>query len=193
MSKHIQRITPFLWFDNQAEEAANFYVSIFENSKVRTVTRHGDAGPLPKGAVLTVAFELDGQSFTALNGGPQFKFNEAVSFVVNCENQSEVDRFWNNLSAGGPIVFPTMDAMIVTPICSHTLTNRPIVLPPGVKIEIMLRSDQDDVQVTIDGQVGLKLEIDDRIAIQKSTVAVKLVAPADKNYFDILRGKLKWG
>ena len=101
MSKHIQRITPFLWFDNQAEEAANFYVSIFENSKVRTVTRHGDAGPLPKGAVLTVAFELDGQSFTALNGGPQFKFNEAVSFVVNCENQSEVDRFWNNLSAGG--------------------------------------------------------------------------------------------
>ena len=98
-----------------------------------------------------------------------------------------------NLSAGGPIVFPTMDAMIVTPICSHTLTNRPIVLPPGVKIEIMLRSDQDDVQVTIDGQVGLKLEMDDRIAIQKSTVAVKLVAPADKDYFDILRGKLKWG
>jgi len=98
-----------------------------------------------------------------------------------------------NLSAGGPIIFPTMDAMIVTPICSHTLTNRPIVLPPSVKIEIMLRSAQDDVQITVDGQVGLKLEMDDRITAEKSTVAVKLVAPADKNYFDILRGKLKWG
>jgi len=85
-----------------------------------------------------------------------------------------------NLSAGGPIVFPTMDAMIVTPICSHTLTNRPIVLPPGVKIEIMLRSDQDDVQVTIDGQVGLKLEIDDRIAIEKSAGATSLTATATR-------------
>ena len=98
-----------------------------------------------------------------------------------------------NLSAGGPIIFPTLGAMIVTPICSHTLTNRPIVLPPGVRIEIMLRSVQDDVQVTIDGQVGLKLETDDRITVEKSDVAVKLVAPADKNYFDVLRGKLKWG
>src|SRR5215831_15621359 len=98
-----------------------------------------------------------------------------------------------NLSAGGPIVFPTISAMIITPICSHTLTNRPIVLPPGVKVEIVLRSSQDDVQLTVDGQVGLKLEINDQILMEKSNVAVKLVAPADKNYFDVLRGKLKWG
>jgi len=98
-----------------------------------------------------------------------------------------------NLSAGGPIIFPTMSAMIITPICSHTLTNRPLVLPPGVKVEIMLRSAQDDVQLTVDGQVGLKLEMNDQITVEKSNVAVKLVAPADKNYFDVLRGKLKWG
>jgi len=98
-----------------------------------------------------------------------------------------------NLSAGGPIVFPTMSAMIVTPICSHTLTNRPIVLPPGVKVEIVLTSAQDDVQVTVDGQVGTKLENHDKITVEKSNIAVKLVAPADKNYFDVLRGKLKWG
>lgn len=98
-----------------------------------------------------------------------------------------------NLSAGGPIIFPSMSAMVVTPICSHTLTNRPIVLPPGVKIEITLRSAQDEVYVTVDGQVGLKLEMDDRLLIEKSEVAVKLVAPTDKNYFDVLRGKLKWG
>src|SRR3989449_2868172 len=98
-----------------------------------------------------------------------------------------------NLSAGGPIIFPTMSAMIITPICSHTLTNRPIVLPPGVKVEIVLRSSQDDVQLTVDGQVGLKLEMNDQIIVEKSNGAVKLVAPADKNYFDVLRGKLKWG
>ena len=98
-----------------------------------------------------------------------------------------------NLSAVGPIIFPTMSAMIITPICSHTLTNRPIVLPPGVKVEIVLRSSQDDVQLTVDGQVGLKLEMNDQIIVEKSNVAVKLVAPADKNYFDVLRGKLKWG
>jgi len=98
-----------------------------------------------------------------------------------------------NLSAGGPIIFPTMSAMIVTPICSHTLTNRPIVLPPGVRVEIMLSSTQEDVQVTVDGQVGNKLETNDQITVEKSDVAVKLVAPADKNYFDVLRGKLKWG
>jgi NAD+ kinase len=98
-----------------------------------------------------------------------------------------------NLAAGGPIIFPTMSAMIITPICSHTLTNRPIVLSEGVKIEIMLRSAQDDVYVTVDGQVGLNLQMDDHLVIEKSGVAVKLVAPSDKNYFDVLRGKLKWG
>jgi len=97
----MQKITPFFWFDNNAEEAANFYVSIFKNSKVLNISRYGDAGPGPKGTVLIVEFELDGQKFIALNGGPQFKFTEAVSFVVNCETQEEIDYFWEKLSAGG--------------------------------------------------------------------------------------------
>jgi predicted 3-demethylubiquinone-9 3-methyltransferase (glyoxalase superfamily) len=97
----MQKITPFLWFDDKAEEAMNFYVSIFRNSKVLSVTRFGDAGPGPKGAVMTASFELDGQPFTALNGGPQFPFTPAVSFVVNCETQQEVDQYWEKLTAGG--------------------------------------------------------------------------------------------
>ena len=96
-----QRITPFLWFDRQAEEAANFYVSIFPTSKIVSTSRYGDAGPGPKGTVMTVGFELDGLSFTALNGGPQYKFTEALSLVVHCETQAEVDHYWNKLSAGG--------------------------------------------------------------------------------------------
>ena len=101
MSKSLQKITPFLWFDHQAEEAARFYTSVFRNSKIETVTRYGDAGPGPKGSVMTVAFELDGQKFTALNGGPAFQFTEAVSFVVHCETQEEVDEIWEKLSDGG--------------------------------------------------------------------------------------------
>jgi predicted 3-demethylubiquinone-9 3-methyltransferase (glyoxalase superfamily) len=97
----MQKISPFLWFDDQAEEAMNFYVSIFKNSKVGNVTRYGDAGPGPKGSVMTASFELEGQQFTALNGGPQFKFTEAISFVVNCETQEEVDGLWGKLSEGG--------------------------------------------------------------------------------------------
>jgi predicted 3-demethylubiquinone-9 3-methyltransferase (glyoxalase superfamily) len=97
----MQKITPFLWFDNQAEEAANFYVSIFKNSKIVTVTRYGEAGPGPKGSAMTVVFQLDGEEFIALNGGPLFKFTEAISFVVNCETQREVDEFWEKLSEGG--------------------------------------------------------------------------------------------
>jgi predicted 3-demethylubiquinone-9 3-methyltransferase (glyoxalase superfamily) len=96
-----QRITPFLWFDGQAEEAANFYVSIFPNSKVSSTSRYGEAGPGPKGSVMTIAFDLDGLSFTALNGGPMFKFTEAISLVVHCETQAEVDHYWDKLSAGG--------------------------------------------------------------------------------------------
>jgi predicted 3-demethylubiquinone-9 3-methyltransferase (glyoxalase superfamily) len=95
------RITPFLWFDTQAEEAAKFYVSIFKNSKIVTTARYGAAGPGPKGSVMTVQFQLDGQAFIALNGGPQYKFTEAISFVVNCKTQAEVDEFWRKLSAGG--------------------------------------------------------------------------------------------
>lgn len=101
MSKPTQKVTPFLWFDHQAEEAVGFYTSIFKNSKVETITRYGEAGPGPKGSVMTIAFELDGQKFTALNGGPHFKFTPAISFVVNCENQQEVDEMWEKLSAGG--------------------------------------------------------------------------------------------
>src|ERR1041384_2512537 len=96
-----QKITPFLWFDNQAEEAAQFYRSIFKNSKILNVSRYGDAGPGPKGSVMVVNFQLEGQQFTALNGGPLFKFSEAFSFVVNCENQQEIDHYWTKLTANG--------------------------------------------------------------------------------------------
>ena len=94
-------ISPFLWFDTRAEEAANFYVSIFKNSKITSVHRYGEAGPGPKGSVMVVAFELEGQKFTALNGGPQFTFTPAISFFVNCETQAEVDHLWEKLSEGG--------------------------------------------------------------------------------------------
>jgi predicted 3-demethylubiquinone-9 3-methyltransferase (glyoxalase superfamily) len=97
----LPNITPFLWFDTQAEEAANHYISIFKNSRIRSIARYGEAGPGPEGSVMTVEFELDGQAFIALNGGPNFKFNEAVSFSVACETQQEVDDFWAKLSRGG--------------------------------------------------------------------------------------------
>lgn len=97
----MQKITPFLWFDGKAEEAMNFYTSIFKNSKVGNVTRYGDAGPGPKGSVMSATFELEGQEFFALNGGPHFKFTPAISFFVKCETQKEVDEFWEKLSAGG--------------------------------------------------------------------------------------------
>lgn len=96
-----QNITPCLWFDDNAEEAAKFYVSVFKNSKIVTTARYGDAGPGPKGSVMTVVLELDGQQFIALNGGPRFKFTEAVSFSIDCKDQSEVDYYWEKLSAGG--------------------------------------------------------------------------------------------
>ena len=97
----MQKITPFLWFDNQAEEAARFYTSIFKNSKISKVVRYGEAGPGPQGTVMLVNFVLNGQEFIALNGGPQFTFSQAVSFVVNCETQEEVDYMWEKLSEGG--------------------------------------------------------------------------------------------
>jgi predicted 3-demethylubiquinone-9 3-methyltransferase (glyoxalase superfamily) len=97
----MQRITPFLWFDNQAEDAANFYVATFANSRIVQVSHYGEAGPGPKGCVMTVTFELEGQAFIALNGGPQFEFNEAISFVVNCETQDQIDGLWDRLTSGG--------------------------------------------------------------------------------------------
>ena len=101
MTINKQKITPFLWFDGKAEEAMNFYVSIFKNSKVVQLTRYGDAGPGPKGTVMSAIFQLEGQEFYALNGGPQFKFSPAISMFVNCETQQEVDELWEKLSAGG--------------------------------------------------------------------------------------------
>jgi predicted 3-demethylubiquinone-9 3-methyltransferase (glyoxalase superfamily) len=97
----VQKITPNLWFDTEAEEAANFYISIFKDSEVVNVMHFGDAGPRPAGMVMTVTFRLQGQEFTALNGGPDFKFNEAISFLVNCASQDEVDEYWERLSEGG--------------------------------------------------------------------------------------------
>ena len=100
-----QKITPFLWFDDRAEEAVRFYVSIFKNSKIVSITHYSEEGAQasgrPKGSVMTVAFKLGGQEFVALNGGPHFKFTEAISFVINCESQAEVDNFWEKLSEGG--------------------------------------------------------------------------------------------
>ena len=97
----MQKITPFLWFDGKAEEAMDFYTSIFKNSKVVGIMRYGEAGPGPKGTVMSVTFQLDGQEFTALNGGPMFTFSPAISFFVNCETQEEVDELWEKLSEGG--------------------------------------------------------------------------------------------
>lgn len=103
MNRTVQKITPFLWFNDQAEEATNFYITLFENSKIVNVSRYGEAGPGPEGSVMTVTFQLDGQEFTALNGGPHFKFTEAISFFVNCESQEEVNELWERLSDGGEI------------------------------------------------------------------------------------------
>jgi predicted 3-demethylubiquinone-9 3-methyltransferase (glyoxalase superfamily) len=95
------RITPCLWFDTEGEEAAAFYVSLFKNSRITDVSRYGEAGPRPAGTVMVVSFELDGQPFTALNGGPEFTFDEAISFQIDCSSQDEVDRYWEGLTAGG--------------------------------------------------------------------------------------------
>jgi predicted 3-demethylubiquinone-9 3-methyltransferase (glyoxalase superfamily) len=99
----MQKITTFLWFNDEAEEAAKFYVSIFPNSKINGIARYSEVGPGRPGSVMTVDFELDGQQFAALNGGPQFPFTEAISLVINCETQAEIDRYWDALSAGGKI------------------------------------------------------------------------------------------
>ncbi|MDB5120329.1 MAG: 3-demethylubiquinone-9 3-methyltransferase [Sphingobacteriales bacterium] len=101
MKTYIQKINPFLWFDNEAEEAVEHYVSIFKDSKILKVARYGDAGPGPKGSVMMISFQLEGQEFVALNGGPHFKFTEAISFVINCETQEEVDYYWNKLTENG--------------------------------------------------------------------------------------------
>ena len=100
----MNRITPFLWFNANAEEAVNFYLSVFKNSRIVDTTRHVEGGPGPTGSVMTIRFQLDGKEFVALNGGPQFTFSEAISFVVNCDTQEEIDHFWERLSAGGQTI-----------------------------------------------------------------------------------------
>lgn len=97
------RVTPFLWLDSKAEEAAHFYVSIFPNSRINSVCRYPEGAPVPAGTTMTVSFHLDGQSFTALNGGPMFQFSEAVSFVIECETQDEIDHYWSRLGEGGRV------------------------------------------------------------------------------------------
>ncbi len=96
-----QKITPFLWFDGNAEEAARFYVSVFKNSHIGAISHYGEGAPAPKGSVMTVSFVLDGQQFTALNGGPHFTFNESISFVARCDTQAELDEYWDKLTSGG--------------------------------------------------------------------------------------------
>jgi predicted 3-demethylubiquinone-9 3-methyltransferase (glyoxalase superfamily) len=157
----MHKITPLLWFDGQAENAMNFYVSIFKNAKVVGLTRYGEAGPGPSGSVMTASFELDGQAFLALNGGPQFTFSPAIAFIVNCETQAEVDHYWEKLSDGGekqrcgwlkdkfgvswnivPTVLPRMmqdqDPARSSRVMKATKTFfRPIALPQAVRKAVL--------------------------------------------------------
>jgi len=147
----VQKITPFLWFDGKAEEAANFYVAIFKNSKIKGITRYGDAGPGPKGSVMTVALELDGQEFVLLNGGPQFQFSMATSFVVNCETQKEVDDMWDELSAGGK----TLKCGWLTDKYGLSWQIVPTALP-----KLVLGQDQAKVNKVMQAMLGMtKIDI----------------------------------
>jgi len=147
----VQKITPFLWFDGKAEEAANFYVAIFKNSKIKGITRYGDAGPGPKGSVMTVALELDGQEFVLLNGGPQLQFSMATSFVVNCETQKEVDDMWDELSAGGK----TLQCGWLTDKYGLSWQIVPTALP-----KLVLGQDQAKVNKVMQAMLGMtKIDI----------------------------------
>jgi predicted 3-demethylubiquinone-9 3-methyltransferase (glyoxalase superfamily) len=154
----IQKITPCLWFDDQAEEAAEFYTAIFSNSKVLNISRYGEAGQeihgKPAGTVMTVAFELDGQGFTALNGGPMFKFNEAISFQVSCETQQEVDYYWGKLSEGGE-----EKAQQCGWLKDKYRVSWQIV--PDILIKMLNDSDSQKSQRVMEAMLGMKkIEID---------------------------------
>src|ERR1700676_5414273 len=148
----MQKITPFLWFDDQAEEAMNFYVSVFKNSKVGRVTRYGEGGPGPKGTVMSATFQLDGQDFFALNGGPQFKFTPAISFFVNCETQQEVDELWEKLSEGGEKAKMRLaKRQIRSVVANHSFHFRQTVARQGGReskrvMQAMLQMDKIDIQ-----------------------------------------------
>ncbi len=149
----MQRITPFLWFNDKAEEAANFYVSIFKNSKITAVNRHGEGGPGPKGAVMSVTFRLDGQDFIALNGGPVFTFSPAISFFVDCHDQKEVDRLWEKLSSEGGEEQQCgwlkdkygISWQIVPTILNRLLNGGNVVKSKGV-MEAMLKMNKLDIK-----------------------------------------------
>jgi len=153
MAKINQKITPFLWFNSEAEEAAKFYVSLFDDSKILSVARYGESGPGPKGTVMTVEFQLAGQKFIALNGGPQFKFTEAISFVINCGNQDEVDRFWSKLTTGGGIEQPCgwardkfgLSWQVVPTILDKLLTD-PNPAKAKLAMEAMLKMKKIDIK-----------------------------------------------
>lgn len=147
----MQKITTFLWFDNQAEEAANFYVSIFKNSRIGKISRYGDAGPGPKGAAMLVTFQIEGQEFIALNGGPQFKFTPAISLLVNCETQQEVDQLWDRLSEGGQksrcgwLQDKYGLSWQVVPTALSKLMNDPDPQKAGRVMQAMLQMDKIDI------------------------------------------------
>lgn len=147
----MQKITTFLWFNDKAEEAANFYVSLFKDSKIDSMSRYGDAGPGPKGSVMTVNFQLEGQKFISLNGGPHFSFTPAISLFVNCESQEEVDQLWDKLSAGGK---PNRCGWLqdkyglswqIIPIALMQLMSDPDRQKAGRVMKAMLQMDKIDV------------------------------------------------
>ena len=144
-----QRITPNLWFDEQAEEAASYYVTIFKDSEIKSISRYGAGAPKPEGSVLTVGFTLEGRSFTALNGGPQFPFNEAVSFIVHCSTQEEVDHYWERLSEGG-------DAK--AQMCGWLKDKYGVSwqIVPDALIEYMTDADPEKAQRTMEAMLQMK-------------------------------------
>jgi predicted 3-demethylubiquinone-9 3-methyltransferase (glyoxalase superfamily) len=148
----MQKITTFLWFNDKAEEAANFYVSLFQNSKIESISRYSDAGPGPKGSVMTVSFQLEGQKFLALNGGPHFSFTPAISLFVNCESQQEVDRLWDKLSDGGRkdrcgwLQDRYGLSWQIIPIALMRLMSDPDKQKAGRVMKAMLAMDKIDVQ-----------------------------------------------
>lgn len=156
----MQKIIPFLWFDDKAEEAANFYTSIFKDSKIERVTHYGDTGPGPKGTVMSVVFQLEGQEFYALNGGPPYTFNPAISFFVNCEDQKEVDYFWEKLSEGGENQGPGWIkdkyglTWQVVPTLLGELSNDPDPNKSERVMQAMMQMDKLEIQKLIEAYEG---------------------------------------
>ena len=149
----MQKITPFLWFNNQAEEATNFYVSVFKTSKIVSITRFGEVGPGPKGTVMTTKFLIAGQEFVALNGGPQFTFSQAISFVVNCRTQKEIDEFWEKLSEGGEkqqcgwLKDKYGVSWQIVPVVMVEMLNDPDPLKSQRVMKAMLLMDKIDIKI----------------------------------------------